>query len=59
MEEIFKPYNYDLITNSFIRDYIVMLSISNMMGRFGWSMVSESIGRKNMFYVFGATSVLA
>lgn len=38
--------------------FVGVLSLCNMAGRFGWSSVSDYIGRKNVYYLFLAVGIV-
>lgn len=43
-----------VVTGGFAASYVAALSAANMVGRFGWASISDFLGRKNTYYLFGA-----
>jgi MFS family permease len=56
MSEIFGTTMRHVVDTAFASTYVVMTSVFNMVGRFFWASVSDSLGRKrtyNIFFVLG------
>ena len=58
MDEIFGSSLPDLVTTDFTSNYIVMISVFNLFGRFGWASGSDYLGRKLTFTIFFVTECL-
>jgi hypothetical protein len=57
MHEIFSKNLPALVTTAFTANYVMAISAANLLGRIGWSSVSDYIGRKRMFTVFFLTCI--
>ena len=52
MTEIFGTTLPGTVDAEFAATYVLMISVFNLIGRFGWASVSDFIGRKNTYHVF-------
>jgi MFS family permease len=52
MKEIFGTTLPGVVDAEFAATYVLMISVFNLLGRFGWASVSDFIGRKNTYYAF-------
>jgi len=57
MHEIFSKNLPLLVTTAFTANYVMAISAANLLGRIGWSSVSDYIGRKKMFQIFFLTCI--
>ncbi len=58
MTEIFGTTLPGVVDAEFAATYVLMISVFNLVGRFGWASVSDYIGRKNTYHVFFGLGVL-
>ena len=59
MTEIFGTALPTIVTSTFAATFVLMTSLFNMIGRFFWASVSDSIGRRNTYFIFfGAGALL-
>lgn len=59
MTEIFGTALPSIVTSTFAATFVLMTSVFNMIGRFFWASVSDSIGRRNTYFIFfGAGALL-
>lgn len=59
MTEIFGTALPTIVTSTFAATFVLMTSLFNMIGRFLWASVSDSIGRRNTYFIFfGAGALL-
>jgi hypothetical protein len=49
MSEVFTSQLPQLVTSNFASNYVMMLSLGNLLGRFGWAIFSDKFGRKLTF----------
>jgi len=62
MSEIFGTTLPGVVDGSFAATYVLMISVFNMLGRFGWASLSDVIGRKTtytLFFVLGTALYLS
>ena len=52
MIEIFGSTLPSIATTAFAANYVIMISVFNMCGRFFWASMSDYIGRKNTYHCF-------
>lgn len=52
MKDIFGTGLKDIVTSEFAATYVLMISLFNLLGRFGWASISDYIGRKNTYFAF-------
>jgi hypothetical protein len=52
MTELFGPPLPDLVTPAFASAFVLMLSVFNMGGRFGWASASDYLGRQRTYWCF-------
>ncbi len=57
MGEIFGTTLPMVVTGSFAATYVLMMSVFNMVGRFGWSTASDYLGRQRTYAIFFALGV--
>eukprot|EP01041_Mallomonas_annulata_P011127 gene11128-23259_t len=57
MSEVFSGVLPTVVTAAFASQFLLTLSAANLGGRLGWSIVSDTIGRRAMFTVFTLGSV--
>ncbi|MCA9709267.1 MAG: OFA family MFS transporter [Myxococcales bacterium] len=50
--EIFGSTLPGVVDGAFATTYVLMISVFNMAGRFGWASLSDVIGRKNTYTIF-------
>jgi hypothetical protein len=53
LTDIFAGVAPNIVTPSFSTGYVSALGIGMALGRFGWSAISDVIGRRNAYAVFG------
>ncbi len=53
MSDIFANALPLIVTGSFAASYVAALSAGNMAGRLGWANLSDWVGRKNTYFIFG------
>jgi len=58
MDEIFASSFPDLVSYEFTSMYVLMISVFNLCGRFGWASASDYLGRKLTFTIFFVTETL-
>ena len=59
MTEIFGTTLPNIVDGAFAATYVVMISFFNMVGRFFWASLSDSLGRRTTYWIFfGAGIVL-
>ena len=54
MSEIFGTTLPLIVTSGFAGTFVLMMSVFNMLGRFGWSTASDYLGRKRTYALFFA-----
>jgi len=52
MTEIFGTTLPQMVDSAFARNYVIMISVFNMVGRFFWASSSDYLGRKNTYWIF-------
>ena len=52
MTEIFGTTLPNIVDSSFARNYVIMISVFNMVGRFFWASSSDYLGRKRTYWIF-------
>ena len=52
MTDIFGSSLPSIATPGFAATYVLMISVFNMLGRFGWAYASDYMGRKKTYYTF-------
>ena len=52
MTEIFGTTLPQIVDSAFARNYVIMISVFNMVGRFFWASSSDYLGRKNTYWIF-------
>ena len=52
MTDIFGSSLPTIANAGFAATYVLMISVFNMLGRFGWAYASDYIGRKKTYYTF-------
>ncbi|MCC7122906.1 MAG: OFA family MFS transporter [Gammaproteobacteria bacterium] len=52
MTEIFGTTLPTIVDSAFAATYVLMISLFNMLGRFGWACASDWLGRKRTYYIF-------
>jgi MFS family permease len=57
MSEIFGSSLPQIVTDSFAGTYVLMISLFNMVGRFGWASASDWMGRKLTYAIFFGAGV--
>jgi hypothetical protein len=57
ISEIFGTTLPEIVTARFAATYVLMTSVFNMLGRFGWASLSDVIGRKNTYHIFFAAGI--
>eukprot|EP01065_Artemidia_motanka_P053432 TRINITY_DN9904_c0_g1_i2.p1 TRINITY_DN9904_c0_g1~~TRINITY_DN9904_c0_g1_i2.p1 ORF type:complete len:636 (+),score=152.78 TRINITY_DN9904_c0_g1_i2:111-1910(+) len=55
--ETFSPAMSSLVTPGFAASYVVGLAVGNVGGRLLWSSLSDVVGRRNIFLMFGLVGV--
>lgn len=58
MNEIFGTTLPGVVDAEFAATYVLMISVFNLVGRFGWASVSDYIGRKNTYHLFFGLGIL-
>jgi len=58
MGEIFGTTLPTIVTSSFAATFVLMTSVFNMVGRFGWSTASDYLGRQRTYAIFFALGTL-
>lgn len=58
LTEIFSSALPTIVTGSFAATYVLMTSVSNMVGRFFWATVSDKLGRKTTYAIFFSAGVV-
>ena len=58
MSDIFGGALPAIVTIGFAANYVVMISLFNMVGRFFWASFSDVIGRKNTYFIFFGLGVV-
>jgi MFS family permease len=58
MSDIFGSALPNVVDGAFAATYVLMISVFNMAGRFGWSSLSDVIGRKRLYVVFFAAGAI-
>jgi hypothetical protein len=53
LTDIFAGVAPHIVTPAFSTGYVSALGIGMALGRFGWSAISDVIGRRNAYAVFG------
>lgn len=53
------PASATMVTGGFAASYVMGLSAMNMAGRMGWGGVSDWIGRKQTYMLFGCFAPIA
>eukprot|EP00581_Thalassiosira_minuscula_P017934 CAMPEP_0183730648 /NCGR_PEP_ID=MMETSP0737-20130205/33401_1 /TAXON_ID=385413 /ORGANISM="Thalassiosira miniscula, Strain CCMP1093" /LENGTH=809 /DNA_ID=CAMNT_0025963199 /DNA_START=89 /DNA_END=2518 /DNA_ORIENTATION=- len=53
LTDIFAGVAPEMVTPAFTTGYVSALGIGMALGRFGWSAISDGLGRQNTFAVFG------
>jgi hypothetical protein len=53
MTDIWADLAPDIVTSSFATGYVSSLGIGMALGRFGWAAMSDKLGRKNTYTLFG------
>jgi len=53
MTDIWADLAPDIVTSSFATGYVSSLGIGMALGRFGWAAMSDRLGRKNTYTLFG------
>jgi MFS family permease len=56
--EIFGSTLPTIVDGGFAATYVLMISVFNMLGRFGWASASDKLGRKNTYYLFFVLGVI-
>jgi MFS family permease len=54
MTEIFGTTLPTIVDTAFAAEYVVMISVFNMLGRFVWASSSDYLGRRNTYWIFFA-----
>ncbi len=49
MGEVFSSQFPQMVTPHFASNYVMMLSLGNLLGRLGWALFSDKFGRKLTF----------
>lgn len=57
ISEIFGASMPDTVDASFAANYVLMISVFNMVGRFFWASVSDYLGRKTTYTIFFVLSI--
>ena len=57
MGDIFTGALPNIVDGSFAATYVMMISVANMSGRFGWASCSDYLGRKNTYSMFFAAGI--
>lgn len=57
MSDIFGRALPELVDGAFAATYVLMISAFNMVGRFAWASLSDTIGRKRVYTVFFALGI--
>ncbi len=52
MTDLFGTALPQLVTSDFAKIYVVMISVSNLLGRFFWASASDYLGRKQTYAIF-------
>ncbi|MFN0053934.1 MAG: OFA family MFS transporter [Planctomycetales bacterium] len=52
VKDIFRGPLPEIVTDRFAATYVLMISVSNMLGRFVWAGLSDRLGRKTIYMVF-------
>ena len=58
MTDIFGTTLPQIATSSFAATYVIMTSVFNMAGRFGWASASDYIGRKTTYPIFFVAGIV-
>jgi MFS family permease len=58
MSEIFGSSLPSIVDGSFAATYVLMISLFNMLGRFGWASASDYLGRKLTYAIFFGAGVV-
>ena len=58
MKEIFGTTLPGTVDAGFAATYVLMISLFNLLGRFGWASISDYIARKNTYNVFFGLGIL-
>jgi len=53
LTDIFAGVSPDIVTPAFSTGYVSALGVGMALGRFGWSAISDVLGRQNTYAVFG------
>lgn len=59
MGDVFSRAMPTVVDGAFAASYVAALSAANMTGRFGWSALSDKLGRRNTYFLFGLGVPLA
>ena len=57
MGDIFASSLPNIVDGTFAASYVMMVSVANMSGRFGWASCSDFLGRKNTYSLFFAAGI--
>lgn len=57
MGDIFTSSLPTVVDGKFAATYVMMISVANMSGRFGWASSSDFLGRKNTYSLFFAAGI--
>jgi hypothetical protein len=57
MGDIFTSSLPNIVDGTFAASYVMMISVANMSGRFGWASCSDFLGRKNTYSLFFAAGI--
>jgi MFS family permease len=52
MSDLFRTALPEIVTSGFIKFYVVMISVFNCSGRFGWASASDYLGRQRTYAIF-------
>jgi MFS family permease len=52
MTEIFGTTLPGIVDTAFAANYVALISVFNMLGRFFWASASDAIGRRNTYWIF-------
>ena len=58
LSEIFGTLFPSIVTVAFAANYVLMISLFNMLGRFFWASLSDFIGRKTIYVIFSVLGIL-
>ena len=58
LSEIFSTLFPSIVTVAFAANYVLMISLFNMLGRLFWASLSDVIGRKTTYTVFSVLGIL-